>query len=298
MKNVILFNYNLDVQNFMVVGEDYSFYIDYEKFYMMKVRRPKEDIEEIKKIVNNFPKDFHKIVINRFASIYTSFEGSEYVLLKLSTPEHNEVDLKEIIANQKEYEAVSSPINRTMWNKLWEEKVDYLEYQVSELATPHKIISGSFSYYVGLAENAIEYFNMLNPKEAKTYVSRRRLKSPEYTLEYYNPLNLVIDYRVRDIAGYLKAEFFNRDDVMREIDIMVDKSILTPLEYNLLFCRLLYPSYYFDAMQKVLETNKNENDLLKYIEKVDDYEKFLNEVYKKFSSKCSMIKIDWLIKTS
>lgn len=298
MKNAILFNYNLNVQDFMLVGEDYSFYIDYEKFYMMKVRRPKEDIEEIKKIVNKFPKDFHKIVINRFASIYTPFEGSEYILLKLSTPEHNEVDLGEIISNQKEYDAVSSSINRTMWSKLWEEKVDYLEYQVSELATPHKIISGSFSYYVGLAENAIEYFNMLNPKEAKTYVSRRRLKSPEYTLEYYNPLDLVIDYRVRDIAGYLKSEFFNRDDVMREIDIMVNKSILTPLEYNLLFCRLLYPSYYFDAMQKVLEANKDENDLLKYIERVDDYEKFLNEVYKKFSSKCSMIKIDWLIKTS
>lgn len=298
MKNAILFNYNLNVQDFMLVGEDYSFYIDYEKFYMMKVRRPKEDIEEIKKIVNKFPKDFHKIVINRFASIYTPFEGSEYILLKLSTPEHNEVDLGEIISNQKEYDAVSSSINRTMWSKLWEEKVDYLEYQVSELATPHKIISGSFSYYVGLAENAIEYFNMLNPKEAKTYVSRRRLKSPEYTLEYYNPLDLVVDYRVRDIAGYLKSEFFNRDDVMREIDIMVNKSILTPLEYNLLFCRLLYPSYYFDAMQKVLEANKDENDLLKYIERVDDYEKFLNEVYKKFSSKCSMIKIDWLIKTS
>lgn len=293
-----MFNYNLTPQELLVEGDDYSFYLDYEKFYVKRVKRPKEDLEEIKKIVSKYPKDFHKIVVNRFSSIYTSFEGNEYVLLKLSTPEHNEVDLNDIIVAQKEYVDKNSSINRTKWGKLWEEKIDYLEYQVSELATPHKIISGSFSYYVGLAENAIEYFNLLNPNDAKTFVSRRRMRTPEYALDYYDPLDLVVDYRVRDIAGYLKLEFFNRDDVLSDVDAFLNKDILTPLEYNLLFCRLLYPSYYFDTMQRVLEGNLNEDELLKYIERVDDYEKFLNEIFLRFSKKCSMIKIDWLIKTS
>lgn len=299
MKNVILFNYNLNAQELMVVeGENYSFYIDYDKFYMVKVERPKEDIEEIKKIIETYPKDFHKVVINRFSTIYTSFEGSEYILLKLNGPEHGELNLNDILSMQKMYEAKSTSLNRTNWGKLWGDKVDYLEYQVSELATPHKIISGSFSYYVGLAENAIEYFNLLDASGAKTYVSRRRLKSPEYMCDYINPLELVVDYRVRDIAGYLKAEFFDGGEVLKEIDIMVDKDFLTPLEYNLLFCRLLYPSYYFDVMQRILEGGRDENDLLYYIERVYDYEKFLNEVYRRFSKKSSMIKIEWLIKTS
>lgn len=299
MKNVILYNYNLEVKELLLLEEgDYSFYVDYDKFYMMKLRRPKEDIEEIKKIIEKMPRDFHKVVLNRFSSIYTSFENEEYVLLKVVGAEHNELDLSDILKEQKRFDLDKSTIDRTNWGKLWEAKVDYLEYQVSELATPHKIIKNSFSYYVGLAENAIEYFNLLNPSGIGTYVARRRIKCPEYAVDYYNPLELVVDYRVRDIASYLKAVFFNREGGLREVDILVNKDFLSPLEYNLLFARLLYPSYYFDTMQGVLERNVDEEKLLFFIEKVDDYEKFLNEVYVRFAKKCSMIKIDWLIKTS
>lgn len=297
MKNTLSFNYKLDAKEILKVNEFcYSFYIDYDKYNFIRIVRPRKDIEEILEIIKNYKQFFHYFILNRFNTIFTQYEEEDYILLKINGPIHNEIDIMDIVKNQYLINSNSkSVLNRTNWNKLWEEKVDYLEYQVSELATSYKIIKNSFSYYVGLAENAIEYFNLLNPINAETVISRRRIKYPTYTIDYFNPVNVVIDYRARDLAGYLKAKFFANEDVDKEIDWLIDKKILSPLEYNLIYCRLLYPSYYFDEMQRVFEMHGNEDIILKYIERVSEYEKFLIRVYNKFSKHSSMIKIDWLL---
>ncbi len=38
-------------------------------------------------------------------------------------------------------------------------QVDYFEYQIRELGKDKKVILDSFSYYIGLGENAISYVN-------------------------------------------------------------------------------------------------------------------------------------------
>lgn len=300
MKNSIIYYYNIVPENLMEVNSSYSFYINYDKYYLLRIKRPKEDIDEIISIVAMSPRFFHIPIPNISGSYLTKINDDVYILIKVNGPENSEIDMRDILSSTIPYDVKKPILVRTNWGVLWSEKVDYLEYQISELAVEKNIIKRSFSYYVGLAENAIEYFNLLNPSNAKTYVAHRRIKYPTISLNFYDPLNIVIDYRVRDIASYLKMKFFNvsYEEIMEEVDLVIEKGMLTSLEYNLLFARLLYPSYYFDDLYRVLELGYDEESLLVYIEKVHDYEKFLNDVFIKFSSQTSMIVIDWLIKKS
>ena len=67
------------------------------------------------------------------------------------------------------------------------------------------------------------------------------------------------------------------------------------IDYNLLFARLLYPSYYFDEITDILEHNKDEDSLLRYINLAPKYEIFLKKCLEDFSRHSNMVKIDWLL---
>ncbi|MCI8497939.1 MAG: hypothetical protein HFG33_00860 [Bacilli bacterium] len=298
MYNVINFNYSLEPTELIEFEEGmYSFYIDYDKYYFVKIERPLEDIKEIFELTkqNN---NYCKFVFNKYQSITTDYLGTLYVLIKMNCPENIEINIQDIISRVDIFTKKDSILNRTNWSELWANKVDYLEYQVSELSTTHKIVRKSFSYYVGLAENAIEYFNLLDTKNLDTIISHKRIKFPFTNKNFNNPLDIVLDYRPRDIASYFKTKFFEEGSPIEEVKFLARKNVLSPLEYNLLFCRLLYPSYYFDDLSSVLEKGEDDDILLKYISKTKEYETFLNDVYQILKEKSSMLKIEWLIKKS
>ncbi len=298
MKNFLMFYYNLDVDNIEMQSNDiYSFYIDYNKFYLLRINRPKEDIDLIYKIVSETVNKYHYIIKNKFGTIYTENNGKMFILLKINGPMNTEVNLIDIISDQIVVNDDSMTLlSRSNWGDLWSRKVDYLEYQMSELGKNHQIAIKSFSYFVGLAENAIEYYNLLKIDKIPLVLSHRRIFYPNTSLNYYNPLDIVIDYRVRDISEYIKSCFFNGYDIKKDLDWLFSKNILSPLEYNLLYLRLLYPSYYFDDLNKVIEKNEDEDILLKYTDKINDYEKFLKDMYYEISKKSTLLKIDWILK--
>ncbi len=294
MKNDILFYYNLYAEDIISKPAYISFYTGYDKYYLVKSERPESDIYEIINIIKNLKILYHTIILNRNNKYYTMINKESFVLLKINAPENEILELSDILKLQTPFNRSKCILNRTNWGTLWSEKVDYLEYQVSELAIEHHIIKSSFSYYVGLAENAISYFNMLNVSDVPIFITHRRVEYPVLLKDILNPLDIVIDYRVRDIASYLKSKFFKSDMSLTDIKYIIKSNYLSPIEYNLLFVRLLYPSYYFDTLYRVLEKGLDEENLLTYINKVNDYEKFLSKVHEEFSHVSTMIKIDWL----
>lgn len=298
MKNILLYNYNLDVDEYKDVNNGICFYVDYNKYYFLRINRVKTDVELIYNLTQNNNTNYHYILKNNKGGLVTSVGGINYVLLKINGPEHSEVDLNDIINNQKPLSGGYNELRRDNWGMLWSEKVDYLEYQVSELSKNYPIIRSSFSYFVGLAENAIQYYNMLNIKDLSLVVSQKRILSPNYSLFYYNPLSVVIDYKARDIAEYIKSSFFNNDFSWGTVENLVNKNYLTSLECNLLYTRVLYPSYYFDDIYLVLEKGADEEILLKYINRVEEFEDFLRKLYDVLSSNYDLIKIDWITKKS
>lgn len=297
MKNELLYNYNLNIENIKKIDEyKYSFYIDYDKYYLLRIQRPIEDIEEIYKILLTQQHQYHTIIQNKFGTLFFKHDDLIYILIKINGPENREIDIKDIIDTPRIIKK-SSTLDRSDWNKLWTQKIDYLEYQISELGKNHPIIRSSFSYYIGLAENAIQYFNSIKLENVKKTLSHRRIKYPVISLNYNDSLDLIIDYKIRDIAEYMKTKFFH-EDITREIKYIINKNLLTPSEYNLLFARLLYPSYYFDEVNEILENGKDENILIHYIDKIDAYEQFLNELYHMINKNARLINVDWLTKKS
>ena len=159
MKNLLNYYYNIDVDNINYLNKKIcSFYIDYNLYYFIKYQRPTNDLIEIYNLINSYKNSYHIIIPNRFGNIYTSYNKENYVLLKINSAPHEEVDLLKIFRNQKHVQNLNV-LNRTNWSSLWSEKIDYIEYQIVERGKEHKIINATIDYYVGMAENAISYFN-------------------------------------------------------------------------------------------------------------------------------------------
>lgn len=297
MKNTLLLNYNIDIDEIQKINDNmYTFFVDYIKFYFVKINRPKKDVVHINNLLSNTFNKFHYIIKNVSGNLSTSFENKEFILLKVNGPENNELSLNDILSEQFSVDKTFYPeLSRTNWGELWAQKVDYLEYQVSELGQDHYTVRSSFSYYIGLAENAIQYFNILEIKHANLFVSHRRIMYPNFSVNYYNPLNIVIDYRVRDIAEYLKFSFFKGNFALNDLICLVNKNVLNSIEYNLLYARLLFPSYYFDLVTDILEGKRKDEELISYIEKISEYELFLKQSYELISKKSNLMKIDWII---
>ena len=163
---------------------------------------------------------------------------------------------------------------RVNWKELWEEKLDYYEYQMSELGLKYKKLRESFSYYSGLCECAIGLLNYTS-NEVAMYATYKRGK--------------VMDSVTRDIAEYIKYEFFYNNN-----EVQVGELYLTDDEYLLLMARLLYPSYYFDAYDNIMSGNIAENEIDNIIKKSDSFESLLKKLYKFIKQRSNIPNIDWL----
>ena len=305
MENKILLNYNIQINSFTQENNIYIIRNDIDVYYFVPYLRPDSEIKELYEISEELLKKNignHSFVFNKKNHLITNIDNQNYVLLKINFPENTEFKLNDIY-EINELTILKNPktkLHRNDWGNLWSEKIDYFEYQMQELGMDKKIVHNSFSYYVGLAENAISYINFVEKNiknnDSKITLSRKRIFSPNYSINYLNPLNYVLDLQVRDIAEYIKAAFFDDNDVWDEIDILFKKIRLNSYECHMLFARLLYPSYYFDVYEKIMNHDLDEHELIPVINKCDLYEEFLIEIYNYLNNFTQMTSIDWLLK--
>lgn len=147
-----------------------------------------------------------------------------------------------------------------------------------------------------MAENAIYMANKIEKNDEILTLCRYRISYPNYSRDYYNPLNYIFDLRIRDIAEYIKSKFFSNEDVYDDINYILNNYKLSDYEYKMFYVRLLYPSYYFDLFEDCILDNKEEKELINIIKLTDKYEIFLKDVYYLISKFTYIDKIDWIIK--
>ncbi len=307
MKELISYYYNFDILEIKENKYYYKFNYLNDTYYFVFFNRLESELKDIINLSQELKYKgimVHDIIINRFNSYLTKVGDLNYLLLKINSLESTSVNFMDLVnsldklrLNQK-----TSNLYRNNWGELWSNKIDYFEYQIKEIGKDKKIIVDSFSYYVGLTENAISYVNKINKvigKSEQDYItlSHRRLFFPNTNLNYLNPLSFIFDLEVRDIAEYLKSEFFqSKEDAYLDLKMFLQVKKLTPYSYHLLYARLLYPSYYFDLYDEVMNNNLEEEVMLKVIKEVDNYEKFLEFAYLEISKYTNLERIDWLIK--
>lgn len=306
MKEIINYYYNFDI----IEIQEYSTYATFkhlgEDFYFVFFNRTEEELEDLLTLTNELKFKgirCHDIILNRLGNVLTKVGDNYYILLKLNANKDEEINFITICEyiDKLKLNSTNSKLYRNNWGDLWSKKIDYFEYQIKELGKDKPIILDSFSYYIGLAENAICYVNKINrvigiSDNDNIVLSHRRVFYPNTNLNYLNPLSFIFDLEVRDIAGYLKIEFFNGEDSMLDLKTYLKIKKLTPYSYHMLYARLLYPSYYFDIYEDVMNNGIDEEKLIPIINKVGDYEMFLKEAYYEISKYTNLERIDWLLK--
>ena len=305
MKDTISFYYNIDIDTLEEKDGKYHFKYQNRDFFFVFFNRNLEELEDLLDCISEMQKkgiDVHGILINKDNSILTKINEYNYILFSVNNCSET-YDTFDIIDmnNKLTLNNCNSKLYINNWENLWMQKVDYFEYQIRELGLDKQVIKNSFSYYIGLAENAISYVHNVKlkyPSQGTIVLSHRRIFYPNYKLNYLNPLSFIFDLEVRDIAEYLKAMFFSDDDeseVLEELKSFLKIKRLTIYEYNMFYARLLYPSYYFDIYEEVMNKERSEEDLLKIISKNKNFEEFLKKAYLEITKYAILEKVEWII---
>lgn len=305
MKETLEYYYGLDIENIEELDGKYHIKQENQDYFFVFYNRGIEELEDIINVSNEMVKkgiNVHKILINRNNSFLTKVGEYNYILFAVSNL-NEEYDIFDMVKISEKLVLNNNKSNlyRNNWGTLWSEKIDYFEYQVRELSIEKDVVKNSFSYYVGMAENAISYVNNTNMKYGgdayRIVLSHRRVFYPNYKLNYLNPLSFVFDLEVRDIAEYLKAMFFKKDIsfCLDELSSYLKIRHLSLYEYQMLYARLLYPTYYFDVYESVMNKNGDEEELVNIIKKCDSYEEFLKNAYLEISKYAKIDKIEWII---
>lgn len=242
--------------------------------------------------INNIIKgsNYDKIILNIKNELITSINGKNYILVKKN---NNIKSLYDEIKNSKvvflPHDSIDSII-KTNWDILWSKKIDYIEYQLQSI--DNNIISNSVWYYIGMAENAISYINdtiETDNKNHNLYISHKRINEKFFN----NPLNIIVDYKSRDIAEYLKYIFIKKKYDYVEISHDLKNLDLDYFSCRMIYGRLFFVTFYFDLFD-VNDNDENISLLKDIINRVDEYEDYINNIYEILNQIKKIPKIDWV----
>lgn len=241
----------------------------------------------------------HQIILNKDGGIATLINGIPYIMMRLHYDDR-EINFNDLLPFFNCYYNGDSRLSRSNWEKLWSDKIDYLEYEINQLGQKYPEIRDSFSYFVGLGETSIQLVNMINSRSkdskvmAVTSISHDRIKNNASLFDLYNPLNLVVDYRVRDVAEYLKHRYYGGYDIEKDLGNFLYYGNLTQDEYLIFLARMMYPTYYFDLYEDIISGLIECDELKIIINKVNDYQKLIQYIYDYYKSFLRITPIEWL----
>ena len=298
MKNALKYYYNLDISNIHQINGTYKFNIKNEYYTLIEIDKDLKHIENIYNLsiyLNQKGIYTNQIVLNNQKNIITFINQTNYILIKSFDNLDRIININDIINFNNATIGIDNYIRRDNWYNLWINKLDYFEYQIKELENKYPLLKKSFNYFAGLTETGIELLINMNIKQDKQCVCHDRIKKNTTLFDLYNPFNFIIDSNVRDIVEYFK-ELFIYNDPYPLIEEYIKYNNLTHNELKLFFIRMLYPSFYFDLYENIIENKVSELEINKIINKVDEYEILIKKTYILIKNICPLPEIDWLIK--
>lgn len=272
MKNVINYYYGIIVNEFKKRDTSFIFYINNIEFELIEFYGDINELINLYSLLKTYRREVDEIIINNKNSFITYYESRPYILMKKFNTLRKEIELEDIIS----YDCKVHVNDKINWKNLWINKLDYYEMQLEEVGIKYPLLKKTFSYYSGLNEVAIALLNYVDYKNINYCVSHRRLEKMD---DIFNPLNIIIDSRTRDVAEYIKIKYVNEEMMVCDIIEFIRKANFSKDEITLLMSRLIYPSYYFDLYEKIFIEKESEKELNKIIKKNAEYEAFLKEIY-------------------
>ena len=298
MNNFIAYFYKMNIKEIIYHKKYYSFIYNNYLYHLHII----DNNINVNNMININKKLIHhtlvsEIIINKDGNYISNFNNQNFILMKIYVNVNKKISLEDINYLADSLYILDLNIN---WGILWSKKIDYLEDLINENGKKYPLIVDSFNYFVGLAENAIAYYNdIIIPKNYKYVISHKRININDTSLELCNPLNIIFDYKVRDIAEYIKNAFFlNNNNIINELNNYLKKNNLSVTDIKILISRLLYPSFYFDMYEDILIDNKSEKIIIPIIDRLPSYEKYLANIINYFKKWYDVSDIHWLEKKS
>lgn len=302
MKNIINYFYNLNITKLTNKDNIYSFYDNDELYHFYIYNNNIKNLDLTKDIDDSLKKDtlIHEIIINKDNSIITYYNNIPYILCKINININKPITLGEINYLSSKVISTNSKITYHSWQDLWSIKMDYLEKVINENGKKYPIIVDSFNYFVGMAENAISYYNNLSNKEVDNnslVISHRIININDTVYAIYDPVNIIIDHKARDIAEYIKYSFFSDNtNIFKELNVYFKYNYYTKDDVVMLLARVLYPSFYFNMYEDIMINSKEEKIITNITSKLDKYELYLARVFKYFNNFYNLPIPEWLNK--
>ena len=302
MKNIINYFYNLNITELTNKDNIYSFYDNDELYHFYIYTNNIKNIDLTKDIDDSLKKDtlIHEIIINKDNSIITYYNNIPYILCKINININKPITLGEISYLSSKVISTNSKITYHSWQDLWSIKMDYLEKVINENGKKYPIIVDSFNYFIGMAENAISYYNNLSNKEVDNnslVISHRIININDTVYAIYDPVNIIIDHKARDIAEYIKYSFFSDNtNIFKELNVYFKYNYYTRDDVVMLLARVLYPSFYFNMYEDIMINSKEEKIITNITSKLDKYELYLARVFKYFNNFYNLPIPEWLNK--
>lgn len=301
MKNIIEFYYNIRIDE-IHNKDDYYFFVLNKNHYIFKPFF--DDIDKILDIykLNRLLSErtnIDNIILNRYGNPITKVNNSFYVLILSNN--RNNFTLADISNMANVSDINNQPLNkleRNNWEILWANKIDYFEMQVHENAKKYPLIRESFDYFIGLSENAISYLVNTKREVSPTIYDMKVISHNSLDNSLYDPSNIILDHKARDVAEYIKMSFFNNNlNIFKELEEYFHYNYYSIYGIRVLFARILYPSFYFDLYDGIISGKNDEKQLNMIIDKINDYEIYLYNVYLFLKRFYDIPMVDWLKKT-
>lgn len=299
MKNILEFYYNLSLEEEILNRNgNYYFVINNNSFVFRPFYGNNNSIDDVYKL-NNYLSNFSyidKIILNKFNSPITKVKDNLYVLILLNG--NNNINLS-IISNLASIDIPSfKSLERNNWEVLWGNLIDYYEMQIGQNEKKYPLIRESFDYFVGMGENAISYLVNTKKEVKPNFYDKKVLSHNNLYNSLFDPLNIILDHKARDLAEYIKLSFFNNNqNIFKELDEYFYYNHYSLYGMRILFARIMYPSFYFKLYDEILSKKKEEKELNSIIKRIDEYELYLSNIYFYLRKYYDIPMIEWLKKT-
>ena len=206
----------------------------------------------LQRLMQLFPTMGAQIITNRKGTLISEDDYGKVILV---ATKKQKMRIQDIIKIHQQYVNSPSeiPYTTTYLSSLWEEKINSIEQKilpsirVDDFA--YQKIMVAAIYALGLAENALQYLTEIALDYGKEIspltLSHRRLESLD-SHTVFDPLNLILDSPIRDLAEAWKYKVITTTELLQ----ILPTYQLSIKEVSLLFARMLFPTRFFDLLEK------------------------------------------------
>ncbi|MGM0875468.1 MAG: spore coat putative kinase YutH [Bacillota bacterium] len=334
MKKTVNDEYGIKIQEITKLGQYDSFRLHQTHFLIVPVTHlDEEEIYELYQLsqfmLEKREPHIASIVLTKKNHLFFEKDQARYAIIKCSSyteGRFNQIgrDLARFHQKARTYPYQVTKTQRIgQWKFLWEKRLDQLEsfwrgrVHSQPLNPFEKMFVESFPYYLGLAENAIQYLVDTELDEEPQPIDSGTICHHRFHSTTWNPsmcvklpTEWVYDHGSRDISEYMRHLFFDKQEELKlnGFRFLEEYDRTTPLSafsWRLIYSRLLFPVHYFECVENYYLSGEDDKPL--FVEKMEEivkgsnqYESFLRSYSSMLSMKTKRIvlpAVEWLSKS-